>query len=96
MPTVSELDAQIADLKKQRDVASLDGTKAVAAALVAGKCATLADDLEALLDNLSPESVAAQQAGYIINVMRNGKNLVDAEAARIQALVDAQAGADET
>lgn len=88
---VSELDAQIAELRRQRDIASLDDSKAVQAALVAGKVATLADDLSALISAMSPESVAAQQAGNVINVMRNVKGLVDGEVARIQALVDAQA-----
>lgn len=89
--SVSELDAQIAELRRQRDIASLDASKSVQAALVSGKVATLADDLSALIATMSPESVAAQQAGHIINCMRNGKSLIDGEVSRIQAIVDAQA-----
>ncbi|WP_257540685.1 hypothetical protein [Sphingobium sp. CFD-1] len=58
------------------------------AALVAGKVATLADDLEALLPGLSNESVAAQQARNVISVMRNVRGLVDGEISRIEALVE--------
>lgn len=87
-PTIAELDQQIADLQRQRDLASLDGSKAVKAALVAGKVATLADDLEALLLGLSNESVAAQQARNVISVIRNVRGLVDGEISRIEALVE--------
>ena len=90
-PTISELDAQIADLQRQRDIASLEGAKAIKAALVAGKVATLPEDLEALLPSLSVDSIAAQQARNIVSIVRNVRNLVDGEVARIQAIVDAQA-----
>ncbi|SCW77801.1 hypothetical protein SAMN02927924_02832 [Sphingobium faniae] len=87
-PTIAELDQQIADLQRQRDLASLNGSKAVKAALVAGKVATLAEDLEALLPDLSNESVAAQQARNVISVIRNVRGLVDGEISRIEALVE--------
>jgi hypothetical protein len=89
-PTIAERDAQIAELVRERDIASLDGAKAIKAALAAGKCATLADDLEALLPSLSPASVAAQQAGNVIRIMRNTRQLIDTDIARIEALVTAQ------
>ncbi|EQA96865.1 hypothetical protein [Sphingobium baderi] len=87
-PTIAQLDAQIADLQRQRDLASLNGSKAVKAALVAGKVATLAEDLEALLPDLSNESVAAQQARNVISVIRNVRGLVDGEISRIEAMVE--------
>jgi len=89
-PTIAQLDAQIADLQRQRDLASLNGSKAVKAALVAGKVATLAEDLEALLPDLSNESVAAQQARNVISVIRNVRGLVDGEISRIEAMVEPQ------
>ena len=90
-PTISELDAQIADLQRQRDIASLEGAKAIKAALVAGKVATLDTDLEAILPSLSPESLSAQQARNVISIIQGVRNLVDGEVSRIQAIVDAQA-----
>lgn len=90
-PTVSEIDAQIAELQRQRDIKSLEGSQAVAAALKAGKVATLAEDLEALITDLSPASMAYQQARNVISVIINTRNLIDGDIARIQAIVDAQA-----
>lgn len=89
--TVSEIDAQIAELQRQRDIKSLEGSQAIAAALKAGKVATLAEDLEALLPDLSPASMAYQQARNIISVLTGGRNLIDGDIARIQGIVDAQA-----
>lgn len=89
-PTVSEIDAQIAELQRQRDIKSLEGSQAVAAALKAGKVATLAEDLEALITDLSPASMAYQQARNVISVITNTRNLIDGDVARIQAIVDAQ------
>lgn len=90
-PTVSEIDAQIAELQRQRDIKSLEGSQAVAAALKAGKVATLAEDLEALIADLSPASMAYQQARNVISVITNTRNLIDGDIARIQGIVDAQA-----
>jgi hypothetical protein len=90
-PTVSEIDAQIAELQRQRDIKSLEGSQAVAAALKSGKVATLAEDLAALIADLSPASTAYQQAKNIISVLTGGRNLIDGDIARIQAIVDAQA-----
>ncbi|WP_313437318.1 hypothetical protein [Novosphingobium sp.] len=89
-PTVSEIDAQIAELQRQRDIKSLEGSQAVAAALKAGKVATLAEDLEALIADLSPASMAYQQARNVISVITNTRNLIDGDVARIQSIVDAQ------
>jgi len=92
-PTVSEIDAQIAELQRQRDIKSLEGSQAIAAALKAGKVATLAEDLEALLTDLSPASMAYQQARNVISVVTGTRNLIDGDIARIQGIVDAQAEA---
>lgn len=92
-PTVSEIDAQIAELQRQRDIKSLEGSQAIAAALKAGKVATLPEDLEALIADLSPASMAYQQARNVISVITNTRNLIDGDVARIQAIVDAQAEA---
>ena len=89
-PTIEQLDAQIAELQRQRDIASLEGAKAIKAALVAGKVATLDTDLEAILPQLSSESLSAQQARNVISIIKGVRNLVDGEVARIQAIVDAQ------
>lgn len=85
--TISDIDADIVRLHRERDVASLEGSRAVKAALVAGKVATLAEDLEALLPSLSTQSVAYQQASNLISVVRGTRSLVDGEVARIEALV---------
>lgn len=92
-PTVSEIDAKIAELQRQRDIKSLEGSQAVAAALKAGKVATLPEDLEALIADLSPASMAYQQARNVISVITNTRNLIDGDIARIQGIVDAQAEA---
>ncbi len=88
-----DFDAEIAAIVRERDIASLDASKAVKAALVNGKVATLADDLTSLVSGMAIGTVAYQQATNVINVMRNCKGLIDGEVARVQALVDAQAAA---
>ncbi|KMS59967.1 hypothetical protein V474_07645 [Novosphingobium barchaimii LL02] len=88
--TISDIDAQIADLKRERDIASLDGSKSVKSVLATGKVATLAADLEALLPSLFTQSVAYQQAMNVISVVTGTRNLVDGEISRIEALVAAQ------
>lgn len=93
MTTIAELDAQVAELNRQRDLISLAGTKAVQAALVVGNVATLADDLEALLPSLSSDSITAQMTRNVINVVRNTRSLVDGEVARIEALTAEPSGA---
>jgi len=93
-PTAAELLAQRNELDRQIAVANLDGLKAIQAALKAGKVATLATDLEALLPQLAPAAEMASphsQASNVINVMRNVTGFFDGEVARVQALVDAQA-----
>lgn len=90
-PTIAEIDAQIADLQRERDIRSLEGSKAISDALKAGKVATLEDDLTTLMQGLSPQSVACQQTRNVITVVSNTRKLLAAEIARIQAIVDAQA-----
>ena len=53
-PTPAQLLAQRNDLDRQIAIANLDGLKAIQSALKAGKVATLATDLEALLPQLAP------------------------------------------
>jgi len=88
--SMNEIDAQIADLQRQRDMKSLEGSKAVASALRNGKVASLAEDLESLIKDLSPQSMAYQQAKNVISVITNTRNLIDGDVTRIQAIVDAQ------
>lgn len=94
--TPSELLAQRAEIDRQIAVANLDGLKAIQSALKAGKVATLASDLEALLPQLAPAPEMGSphnQAGNVINVVRSVTAFFDSEVTRVQALVDAQAPA---
>lgn len=91
--TIAEMDAEIAALERQRDIAALDGTKAVQTLLTADAVASLAADLEALIPDLPVDSVAAQQSRNVMSVLRNVTNLVTIEVSRIEALVEAQAPA---
>lgn len=93
-PTPAQLLAQRNDIDRQIAIANLDGLKAIQSVLKAGKVATLATDLEALLPQLAPASEMGSphnQAGNVISVVRNVTNFFDGEVARVQALVDAQA-----
>lgn len=95
-PTPAELMAQRNELDRQIAIANLDGLKAIQAALKAGKVATLATDLEALLPQLAPSSEMGSphsQATNVITTVRNVSNFFDAEVARVEAIVDAQAAA---
>lgn len=85
--TVSQIDAEIAALKRERDAASLDSSKSVQAALSAGKVATLSEDLKSLIADMSPESVARQCADRIISVIDGSKGLIAEEVARIERQV---------
>lgn len=93
-PTPAQMLAQRNELDRQIAIANLDGLKAIQSALKAGKVATLAADLEALLSQLAPASEMGSphnQASNVINVVRNVTGFFDSEVARVQALVDAQA-----
>lgn len=95
-PTPAELMAQRNELDRQIAIANLDGLKAIQAALKAGKVATLATDLEALLPQLAPSGEMGSphsQATNVITTVRNVSNFFDGEVARVQAIVDAQAAA---
>lgn len=95
-PTQAELLAQRAEIDRQIAVANLEGLKAIQSALKAGKVATLATDLEALLPQLAPAPEMGSpfsQAQNVISVVRNVTNFIDQEVSRVQAMVDAQAAA---
>jgi len=91
--TVSEYDAQIAELKRQRDIASLESVKATQAIMKRASTGKVADDLEALLGQLPAGEMVHQQASNVINIIRGTTNLIDQETARVQAVVDAHAEA---
>lgn len=93
-PTPTQLLAQRNEIDRQIAVANLDGLKAIQSALKAGKVATLATDLEALLPQLAPDAAQGSpcnQAGNVITAVRNVTNFFDGEVTRVQALVDAEA-----
>ena len=95
-PTPAELLAQRNEIDRQISIANLEGLKAIQAALKSGKVATLAADLEALLPQLAPSGEMGSphsQATNVITIVRNVSNFFDAEVARVQAIVDAQAAA---
>ncbi|WP_199183800.1 hypothetical protein [Novosphingobium sp. HII-3] len=92
-PTAAQLLAQRNELDKQIAVANLNGLKAVQAALKAGKVATLAADLEALLPQLAPENTMGtphHQANCVITTVRGVTQFFDREVERVEALVAAQ------
>lgn len=93
MPTAAELLAQRNELDRQIAIANLEGLKAIRAALTAGKCATLAEDLEALLPQIASDNTLGtpfQQAMAVITSMRNVTGFFDGEIARVEALNAAQ------
>lgn len=95
-PTPAELLAQRNEIDRQISIANLEGLKAIQTALKSGKVATLAADLEALLPQLAPSGEMGSphsQATNVITTVRNVSNFFDAEVARVQAIVDAQAAA---
>ena len=95
-PTPAELLAQRNEIDRQISIANLDGLKAMQAALKAGKVATLAADLEALLPQLAPSGEMGSphsQTTNVITTVRNVSNFFDGEVERVQEIVDAQASA---
>lgn len=96
MPTAAELLAQRNELDRQIALANLEGLKAILAALKAGKAATLAEDITALLPQIASDNSLGtpfSQASAVVTTMRNVTNYFEGEVARVQALVDAQAEA---
>ncbi len=95
MPTAAELLAQRNDLDRQIAIANLEGLKAIRDALKSGKAGTLADDIEALLPQIASDNTIGtpfNQASAIVTTMRNVTSYYEGEIARVQAIVDAQAG----
>lgn len=91
-PTVSELDAQIAELRRQRDIASLNSLKAVQAVMKRAATGKVADDIDALLIDLPGDGQigdARQQARNISTIIRQATAHFDREVTRVQAIVDA-------
>jgi len=96
-PSLSDTEAQIEALQRQRDTLALTGLKA-AQDILSGEHAAnaLADDLEAILDRLpngAEVGAARHQATSLISNLRRVTAYFDREVARVQALVDAQATA---
>ncbi len=94
--SMSSMEAQIADLQRQRDAAALTGLKAVQTILNDDASASLADRLEALLNDLpngAEVGGARNQAALLIASLRRVTAYFDREASRVQAIVDAQAAA---
>lgn len=85
-PSSLSLDEQIAELAQQRDIASLNGAKAIQAALKTGKVATLQADLQAILDTIPAETNIAQVTRNIMSVISMAHRLLDMEIPRIEAL----------
>lgn len=94
--TVSQIDAQIAELKLQRDIASLASLKAVQAVLQRPSTGKVADDIEAVLADLpngGEIGSARNQANNVISILRQVTAHFDREVTRVQTMVDAQATA---
>ncbi|WP_066769474.1 hypothetical protein [Sphingobium sp. CCH11-B1] len=92
-PTRAELLDQRNEIDRQIAMANLDGLKAALAGMKAGKVATLADDLQAIMPQLTPEpelGSAYNQVLNVISVVRNVAGFLDREVTRVQAIVDAQ------
>jgi len=92
-PTIAQLDAQIADLQCQRDLASLAKLQAVQALLSAEPTVQLAADIEALLPELPADPAlgsARNQASNVVSVIRQVAAHFDREVTRVQALVEPQ------
>ncbi len=93
MPTAAELLAQRNELDRQIALANLEGLQAILAALKAGKAATLADDITALLPQIASDNSLGtpfSQASAVITTMRNVTNYFEGEVALVQSMVDAQ------
>lgn len=89
--SVSDMEAQIAALQRQRDTAALVGLKAAQSILNDQSAASLAERLEAVLDDLpngAEVGGARNQAALLIANLRRVTAYFDREAARVQKLVD--------
>lgn len=92
IPTVADYDAQIADLKRQRDLAALDNLKAVQTILNATATKKVADDIEALLPQLPADDgigSARAQATNVVTILRQVAATFDREVSRVSATVQA-------
>jgi hypothetical protein len=86
MTTIAEINAQADALKRQADLASLAGIKAVRDALSAHDVAVLADTLESALPAIAASNSVAKLTTSVVSVLRNALKLISAEASRIEAL----------
>lgn len=88
---IAAAEAQIAALQTKRDIASLDGIKALKTLLNTGKLATFEADLAALITQIGTTNFIGQNVNSIIANMQGTRDNIERETARIQLLVDAQA-----
>lgn len=89
--SISAMEAQIANLQRQRATAALTGLQAAQAILNEDASASLADRLEGLLDDLpngAEVGGARNQAALLIANLRRVTAYFDREATRVQKLVD--------
>lgn len=95
MPTIPELDAQIRDLTRQRDIASLDAVAGVRDILEREDLVQAMEDLQAALEGLPSPSFPAEfssvrnMAGNVLSTFGAARLQVGNEHARIQALIPA-------
>ncbi|WP_395391539.1 hypothetical protein WBP07_12840 [Novosphingobium sp. BL-8A] len=93
MTTPAQLLAQRNEIDRQIAIANLEGLKAILARIKSGDVSTLADDLTALLPQLTADSTMGspyQQALGLISNLQGNVGYFDREVAKSQALVDAQ------
>lgn len=92
-PTIAELDAQIADLLRQRDLNDLPKLEAVQAMLGSDAMADLLTELEANLPSSPPTILglvtsARAQVENVIGAVRAASAFIDREVTRAQVLVE--------
>lgn len=92
-PTLSELAANMAELQRQMDVASLAPLSAIQAVLNRTAVTEAITDLQAIIPQL-PESIELRaprnQAGNVVSVLSNVRDLFDREVTRISALAEVE------
>ncbi len=91
--TPAQLLAQRNDIDRQIAIANLAGLKAIQARLKSGDVSTLADDLTALLPQLTADDTLGspyKQAMGLISNLEGNVGFFDREVLKSQALVDAQ------
>lgn len=88
-PTLAELTANMTDLQRQIDIASLPLLMSVQEVLNRPAVQQAIADLQEIIPNL-PESIELRaprnQAGNVVTVVSNVRGLFDGEVARISAL----------